>query len=232
MIAQTYACVAATALGARCRNQAKGEFLVCGLPHTPESPVSPPPDTVFLRFRVNGKWGVWFEVAGLRIIERSAEREVALVNKNAAEAELFDRNPEAIRENCIYSGSPVFGKDGAKNVCLRQTWKELEDAWFVATQAHVLRESREYSSILTLVVEMKQGQVGSSIPTQAMALISGLLYDVWKFAHIWANPPKPEIGTVHTITVLCRLDPRSINGDTVVVNHLLYFSGLWKIATQ
>jgi hypothetical protein len=178
-----------------------------------------------LKFRINDRWANQLTVAGLRIIERSAEKVAVLNQKHADAAAAIGRRADSYRPTPD-SGVPVFGKEGAKNVFLSGLWSELTGAGFVPAQAHVLKSGGQGQSgytMLTLVVEMTRGQSEEApeITNGVTSVIADLLASTWGFAHVWANPPREDGKIVHTINL-------SHRGEGAAAAKLEYYSGLWR----
>ncbi len=140
-------------------------------------------DIVLFKFKVNKKEHERLEKLGVETFPR---QDVAAMDKAHAEhAEEHDRSPTAIREKPD-SGCQVFGEQGVQNANCRQMPKELGND-FPGTKIHMQETDNSDRFVLVLSFAI-EGE--STVSDPVWAEVEKLNDRVWKYAHVWVNPPK------------------------------------------
>jgi len=202
----------------RCRNHAT-ETGYCSI-HADCSETAPAPDVILIKSRVNPKWTDRLVKAGVRWQTRD---DAALQARHAAMAEANRRAPNAIRDDRADSGTPVFGKDGAKLVSAEAVKDELMAAGHNVHDIHLYRKD-EGDRMATLVIVMSKDKPVTPVGSWAQATAWELTQKTaWEAAHVWANGQDHRGKITHTVNLCHRLP------DTNPECTLAFAGGLWDL---
>lgn len=217
-----YACTAATAGKARCRNLVGEDGRFCSLHnHDSDVPTAPPPVTVLYKFSINESWRQKFMALGVLLKQPNFAKKEA---KHVAHAEAHGRDAFRYRQ-VADSGVPVFGPDGLQMVSLAELVKELAEK-FKVVDIHILpklpKPGQSVNPMSMLVVSFShEGQTVNN--EKAFWLLMDLLNaSCWGKVHVWANPPQEDGRVVHTVNSAHREE----NHDPQRV--LRFAEGLWS----
>jgi len=214
------ACAAPRADGiVRCRlNAINGAYCTA---HAECGKTAPAPDVILFKARVNPKWIERFEEAGVRWQVRN---DAALQERHAQMAETEHRQPNAVREERADSGTPVFGKDGAKSVSVETVKDELLGAGYCITDIHLYRRPSD-QQMATIEVVMSTKPTEYTPPqTETQETVWKLIEKTsWEAAHVWANGKNSAGMIVHTINLCHRLP------DAKPECTLTFAGGLWDL---
>jgi hypothetical protein len=215
----TYACVAATAAGARCRNMSREGKVTCGISHNDSSPTATAPDRIFVKFKLDDDYEREMRVAGIHIAERSYEKQRQLNDQHTGHAQAYGRKATAFR-SMPDSGVPVFGENGIQMVSLSGLDNELRLAGYDIVDVHAVAG---FKGTLTLVVNFSKGTPVQVTSTPAIRFASTMFkFRSWGACYVWANPPDANGVITHTVNL------KSIRNDAIPNGRLLFFSGLWR----
>ena len=215
-----YACVAATQGGGRCRRRAERNGLCVHHQARVEEGkrvrIAPVPTTIIFSFRLNARRAEELERAGIERRKITREQEEEREARHIAQAKQHGRRPYAFREKAD-SGTPIFGKDGVRDVGINPTISEIQKAGYSLTQ--IFLEVKEEPMKRLLVYFEKGGKPyeGSSSLWRALFFVLSV---GWGYCHVWANPPQ-EGKIVHTVNLAhWREEPKL---------HLLFLEGKWGL---
>lgn len=219
-----YACKAGVYDGnARCRN-----MVPCAT-HPQGQPPAPRPDAILLKINVGklpdrkGQGGdrvKRLQAAGVKVVDRSPERAIALAEEHLTQAHRFGRDAYRIREEregiaatgtvgtvrdaegkevflpeVIDSGTPVFSRLGIQEVNLRGLVTELKAAGFRIAGTHML--ARNWKPPVRWVIELVRG--GEEFTAFPHALFREFTANAFGQVDVWANPRDKRGEVVHTV---------------------------------
>lgn len=133
--------------------------------------------------------------AGLPLNARTGERDQAIIARYEAEAKANGTDPYFMsREDRAGtrrsdSGIPVFGKQGAQNVCPATLRTDLEAMGYVMVGATVLNKEGDemYFLVLTFLPSVT-GIEPAALTGEATAIIGRVMAKNFQYMHVWKNP--------------------------------------------
>lgn len=209
------ACRAEASVGARCRHMVDGPGL-CS--QHAEAKLASPPTTVLVKTRVNKRWMACLEEAGVRWQRRDDE---AIKQRHVDEAEKLGRKPDAFRQTPD-SGVPVFGKEGASSVSVDRLLDELAAGGYRLTDVHMYQRPQDQPNMANLTLQFQHRAEAEKV-IDLPAPVRDLVGSTWEFAHVWANPTKPDGSTPHTVNLSHRFP------DVEPKFRLVFDGGYWNL---
>lgn len=211
----TYACVAGTIGGARCRNAASKE----GRCHEhPAATLAPPANVVLVKCNTSHKRADALANAGVRVQSADWQKRE---QQHIAQAQAHDRQAHRYRQ-VADSGVPVFGTEGLQDASVAGLRQELGKEYGLK-DVHLLPHRDKQVTILVLVFE--KGAEAMRISPAVEALIEKITGSTYGFVHVWANPPQQDGKVVHTVNCTHRLDTPAKN--MLVLNNEWFDAPLW-----
>lgn len=173
-----------------------------------------------VRVRVNPKWIRRFEEVGVPWVQRDEE---AIRASHVEQAEALGRNPFEFGKKMPASGVPVFGKDGAKKVCMANLVNDLLGVGFNPTTVHLFQKEEDKNGqmanfCMTLTLD---GEFGVS--EEILGMVDSLLDSSFGAVHVWANPPSEDGVTLNALVAVHRTP------NEPPKHELVYNDGLWGL---
>ena len=219
-----YACAAKTMTGARCRYlveipvEKQGPEALCRIHSQKEKlELASPPDVVLVRFKVNPRWYERLLRAGIELRRPGLQGRKEI--KHIEHAKLHGRAPYRYRGRAD-SGTPVFGEKGVNYVGWTEAWSEMLNQGYGVKEVF-LYPREERMATLTIVLQRKGTFVTSGL--RRRELYRFMFGAVYRYLHVWANPPTDTGEIIHTLNFAQRIPhekPKVI---------LSFNKGLWAI---
>ena len=89
------------------------------------------------------------------------------------------------------------------------------------TDMHVFQR-RDKGIMNVLVLTFEQGAVGPNKLDLPAGVAEFFALSKWGYAHVWANPPKPDGAIIHTVNL-------SHRSDEAAQGQLVFDNGLWDV---
>jgi len=180
------------------------------------------PSKILLKANINPRWAELFEKLGIPVKTPDfAKREA----KHVADAKRVGREAYAVRKDIADSGVPVFGNEGAQDVLVVEPLDTLFRSYNL-TDMHIFqRRDKGVMNVLVLTVlvltfeKCVAGERKLELPVDVAKFFA---MSKWGFAHVWANPPKPDGTVLHTVNLAHR-------GEEAAKRQLLFADGLWAV---
>lgn len=165
--------------------------------------LKPPFTRVFLMPRVNPRKIARMKAAGIRVVERSAERDEAIRAKHAAQLGEDHYNRFGLREDAEgnlrgHSGEPIFGfnKKGIPHEAIKlfNLHDDLQTVGYILTRVEIVIKPKTEASktemkpnmgALVLTYEIEGEQV--ELTDVQLQLVSNELSRYFQFVHVWDN---------------------------------------------
>ncbi len=171
--------------GVRCREDAESDGK-CVLHQAMGAPRASEPTVVLMKFKLFGS--ALHAAAGLfKYVPRMAEDIESAHELVAKAAGLQFRGVRATDKGPGDSGTPVFGKQGLKDVAVASLRQELVDEGFVLADVHVF-EKLDGSGMLVLGYH-KHGKP-TKLDNDQQKFIDRSWAMNWSHCHVWANIPQ------------------------------------------
>lgn len=220
-----YACIAALEDGkTRCRRLIEWPEKFCWQ-HPEGAEIAPPPDIVLLKPKINPRW---FGLLAKEIRELPAGRKKEKIQQHIIQAKGVGRDAFSLRKSIEDSGSSVFGKKGAELISLSGLLLEFLEEGYLLVDIHGRPAQNQPMLVLTLGFSHQIEQVDPSLlklaeSPLAKAVLGVILGSVWRYCHIWANPPDEKGRIVHTVNLAHRHPPET------PAKKLRFAKGLWAL---
>ncbi len=222
-----YACIAAIDDGrTRCRNAALPGSKFCGQ-HKERATIAPPPDIIMIKPKVNPGW---FGLLADTIRLLPGERRASNILRHIEQAEALGRDAFALRKGIEDSGSPVFRGIAGQCISIADLFQELTEAGYVLTDIHAKPAKNQPMLVLTIVLsrgidpaKLDPDLLKLSKSEIAKAVMGIILSSVWKYVHVWANPPDREGRIPHTVNLAHR------HPAGTPAKNLRFSNGLWEL---
>ena len=198
----------------RCRHTAQ-ENGFCAQ-HQSGAKVVDQADVVLVKANVNKHWADRFMTNGVKVVNHNPAKQNT---EHAKQAIAIGRNPYGARRerNFADSGTPVFGREGAKNVGTGSIFEELLAAGYHTTDVHMYQKKDGHGYVLVLNFCKKGDEIVVS-PT-----VMSFLMSCWGQVDLWANPPKEDGSVLNTVNCTFRQDDIDPEVD------LHFDNGVWAV---
>lgn len=229
-----YACIGALKDGkTRCRRIVELESQYCW--EHPGTERAPPPDVILLEPKVNPWWfGKLSQEISLNFVSIDEEKRNKQAQEHIEQAERLNRRPFALRKNKEASGTPVFGKNGAEFVALTELLQEFREEGYLLTEIHGEPAANPPMVVLTMSfsrhieqIDPESDQAKTMLKLMesdlAKVVLRVILRSVWRYCHIWANPPDEKGRIIHTVNLAHRNPPE------MPARKLRFAKGLWEL---
>lgn len=211
-----YACVGALSTGARCRQEAveNGFCKECARENRLRAPE---PTHVIFKFFVSPQRGQALGDDGvLRVKPEWGARD----RDHFTEALVHGEEPH-VQGRIIGSGVPVFGEKGLSEIRLFDLWQELLGLGFALQDVHL--ESHRNKNKDSLVMSVARAEAMPFPSSRVQEQVESLLGAVWRFTHVWANPPKENSTVPHSVICTSMLQGQKTH------QVLKFQAGLWGV---